>query len=53
MRLRFKPSTANTGPATLDVNGLGALALVTGLSTPLVTGDIVANQIVEVVYNST
>jgi len=53
MTIRFKPDTANTGAATLNVNSLGALAIVTGLSTALVTGDIVANQVCEVIYNST
>lgn len=53
MTIRFKPDTANTGPATLNVNSLGALSIVTGLSTALSTGDILANQVVEVVYNST
>lgn len=53
MTIRFKPDTANTGAATLNVNSLGALSIVTGLSTALVTGDILANQICEVVYNST
>lgn len=53
MRLKFKTDVGNTGAATLNVNGLGAISLVTGISTALVTGDIVANQVVEVVYNST
>lgn len=53
MVVRFKVDVANTGPATLNVNGLGAISLVTGVSTALITGDILANQIVEVVYNST
>jgi len=53
MTIRFKPDTANTGAATLNVNGLGALAIVTGLSTPLETGAILANQVCEVTYNST
>lgn len=53
MRLKFKADVANTGAATLNVNSLGAVSLVTGLSTALATGDIVANQVVEVVYNST
>lgn len=51
--VRFKADVANTGAATLNVNGLGAISIVKGLSTALITGDIVANQIVEVVYNST
>lgn len=53
MVIRFKPDTANTGAATLNVNGLGAISIVKNLATALDTGDIVANQIVEVVYNST
>jgi len=53
MTIRFKPDTANTGAATLNVNSLGALAIVTGLSTALATGDILANQVCTVVYNST
>lgn len=53
LTLRFKAGTANTGAATLNVNGLGAINLVTALSTALVTGAIVQNQIVEVIYNST
>ncbi len=53
MHLKFKADVANTGAATLNVNSLGAVSLVTGISTALATGDIVANQVVEVVYNST
>lgn len=53
MIVRFKPDTANTGAATLNVNGLGAIAITAPDGTALVTGNIVANQIVEVVYNST
>lgn len=53
MTIRFKPDTANTGAATLNVNSLGALAIVKGLSTALSTGDILANQVCEVIYNST
>jgi hypothetical protein len=53
MTLRFKADVANTGAATLNVNGLGAVSIVTGVSTALATGDILANQICEVVYNST
>lgn len=53
MMIMFKPDTANTGAATLNVNSLGALSIVTGLNTALVTGDILANQVCVVVYNST
>lgn len=53
MTLKFKADVANTGAATLNVNSLGAVSLVTSVGTALATGDIVANQIVEVIYNST
>lgn len=53
MVVNFKPDTANTGPATLNVNALGAVDLTSPAGTALATGDIVANQIVQVVYNST
>lgn len=53
---RFKANTANTGTATLNVNSLGALTLkkpsASGYTT-LETGDILANQLVEVMYNGT
>jgi len=53
MQIRVKFDVANTGASTLNVNGLGAVAIVTGLSTPTVTGDIVANMIGNFIYNST
>jgi len=49
----FKAGTANTGAATLNVNGLGAVALEKMNGTVLDDGDIAANQIVAVVYNAT
>jgi len=51
--VNFKPDTANTGSATLNVNGLGAIAITKNNDVALATGDIEANQIVTVVYNST
>ncbi len=50
-RFTFKANTANTGPATLNVDGLGALAITREYNIPLTTGDIKANQLVEVVYD--
>lgn len=49
----FKAGTANTGAATLAVNGLTATAIVKKQATALNTGDILANQIVQVVYDGT
>lgn len=50
---RFRANTANTGTATLNVNSLGAVTIVKNVSTALDTGDILAGQIIEVVYNGT
>lgn len=49
----FKAGTANTGPATLNVNGLGAKTIKKAYNSDLVTGDILANQIVQVTYDGT
>lgn len=51
-RFTFKAGTANTGAATLNVNSLGAKTIKLGTSN-LYTGQILANQIVEVVYDGT
>jgi len=53
MKIRVKFDVANAGASTINVNAIGALAIVTGVSTPTATGDIVANMIGELVYNST
>lgn len=51
-RFTFKAGTANTGTCTLNVNSLGAKTIKLGTSN-LYTGQILANQIVEVVYDGT
>jgi hypothetical protein len=53
MRITFKAGTANTGACTLAVNGGAAKAIKKDVSTDLVTGDILQNQIIEVVYDGT
>lgn len=53
MRFRFKADVGNTGPASLNVNGLGAITIKKNHDVDLSTGDIEAGQIVEVIYNST
>lgn len=50
---QFKAGTANTGAATLNVNSLGAITIKKANGADLETNDIRANQIVQVVYNST
>lgn len=49
----FKAGTANTGAATLNVNGLGAKTIKKAYNSDLATGDILANQIVQVTYDGT
>ncbi len=49
----FKANTVNTDAATLNVCGLGAKTIKKNYATDLATGDIVANQIVTVVYDGT
>ena len=50
---RFKANTANTGASTLNVNGLGAKTIKKNYNSDLATGDILANQLVEVIYDGT
>jgi hypothetical protein len=49
----FKANTANTGAATLNVNALGALAILKNDDEVLTDGDIQAGQIVSVVHDGT
>lgn len=53
MRIRFKPDTANTGACSLQVNDLTAKAIKVNVSDDPPTGTIIANQVVEVVYDGT
>lgn len=51
MKFRFKADVANTGAATLQVSAFSALAIKKKNDQDLVTGDIEAGQIVDVVYD--
>ncbi len=54
-RFAFKVNRANSGPATLNINGVGAKALTKmegGVNQPLGQGDLQANMVVDVVYKS-
>ena len=53
MILNIKVNTANTGACTLNANALGAIAIKKYHDQDPETGDIEANQILTVVYNST
>ncbi len=53
MVFRFKADVGNTGAATLNVSGKGAISIVKNGSEALETGDILAGQFVEVHYDGT
>jgi hypothetical protein len=53
MVVNFKANTVNTGPATLNVNGLGAKTIVKNYNVTLGNGDIKAGQLVSVIYDGT
>ncbi len=46
-------TNANTSTATLNLNGLGAIAIVKNSSQALVSGDILAGQILNLTYDGT
>jgi len=49
----FKANTANTGACTLNVNSLGAVSIKKEVTLDPATGDILANQVITVVYDGT
>jgi len=53
MVVNFKANTANTGAATLNVNSLGAVAIKKQGTIDVATGDILAGQLVTVIYDGT
>jgi len=52
MVVYFKANTANTGAATINVNGLGARTIVKRVSTTLANNDIIAGMYCHIVYNN-
>jgi hypothetical protein len=53
MTIVFKANTANTGAASLNINGLGAITIVKRLNTALANNDILAGMTCMVVYDGT
>lgn len=51
--LSVKVNTANTGAATLNVNGLGAITIKKFKDKDLTTGDLIAGQIITLIYDGT
>lgn len=53
LRIQFKAQTPNTGAATLDVNNQGAKNIVLADGTALAANSILANSVVDVMYDGT
>ncbi len=53
MIVYFKADAAISGPATLDVNSLGSLAIYKNGNVPLAANDIIADQVAAVIYDGT
>lgn len=53
LTVRIKIISTNSGPATLNINGLGAKVCLRRDGTPVLVGDIVAGAIVTFIYNGT
>jgi len=51
--IRFKANHSINGAATVNIDGLGAIAIKKQVSTNLITGDIVNGQIITIVYDGT
>jgi len=49
----LKAATANTGAATVNFNGIGAVTIVKAVSTTLSNNDILANMLCLLVYDGT
>ncbi len=52
-KFTFKADVTNTGACTLNVNTLGAITIKKNVTADLATGDIIANQLITVIYDGT
>lgn len=53
LRIRVKFTNANTGAATINLNGYGAKSIKKNVSAALVAGDILAGGIYDLTYDGT
>lgn len=53
LRLTVKVSDTNTGPATLNVDGLGPVPIVDQLGNPLIGGEMVAGSYADLLFDGT
>lgn len=51
--ITFKANVVNSAACTIDINGLGAVAINKNSNQALVAGDIAANQFVTLIYDGT
>ncbi len=51
MTIRFKAANANSGASTVNVNGLGAVAIKRAGGAALASGDILSGQVLELTYD--
>ncbi|WP_339193083.1 hypothetical protein [Paenibacillus sp. FSL W8-1287] len=51
LRITVKVNAANTGAATINVNGLGTKSILRGNGTALIAGSLKANSVYTLVYN--
>lgn len=51
MQFKFRVNIANTGASTLNINGLGAKAIVDKALSPLVNDFFLSGELIEVIYN--
>ena len=53
LKLLVKASVENTGPVTIDVNSLGAHAVLKNGTAPLEAGDVLAGEVATLVFDGT
>lgn len=53
LTLSFIPINTNTGPVTIDLDGLGAKNIYSGSSAPMIPGQLIAGSMVFVEYDGT
>lgn len=51
LTVNFKALTANDGPCTIDLNSLGAVVIKKRFNVDLVAGDILAGQIISLIFD--
>lgn len=51
--LYWVPANANTGASTINVNGLGPVAIINQNGAPLTAGQLIANQVAVIIYKGT